>query len=445
MEQEIDLRPYIQAVLRQWLLLVGVMLVFAMTAAFLTLSRPSVAKARGDVLVVGRTAQVTFDDRFVERDATMFTGPTSQRQALIDLASSPELEARVAEQLGLASYETGSLLARVTVTSRSDLLLVEASAPTPDEAKRLAETWARSYEALVNEIYATDSPAGLDSQIDEARQRYDQAQAALSTFYAAGDLVRAQQSVIRAQGILTGSLQAQVGLYTGYLSRTQELNLILEDARTLQAQYEDGGADLGANLAALVVRARLAGAETLPIQLSLGSAEAVAASQADLAEFIRVLTTQRDRMVSQSEGLASEIAAGSSPAVGLSPDARARYEADLAAAQSALSQAESQEKRLLLERETALGAIEVLQARKNDLSIGQAAPEVSVRFIGAAIQPPASVRTQLLVNVAVAVVAGLMLTIALIVVRELLRRLAAPGEDARANSERAGKRPVATD
>jgi capsular polysaccharide biosynthesis protein len=447
MEQEIDLRPYVQAVVRQWRLIIGVVALAAVAAGIVTLSLPRAATARGDVLIIARTPQLTLDSRFADRDATMVTNALNQRQALLDLASSPELEARVAKKLGLELYTTGELLAQVTVSGRSDLLQFETSAKTPEEASLLAETWAGSYEALINEIYS--GGASLEGPLDKARQDYAQAQSDLSAFYASGDLVRIQQSVLRIDGLLSSGAGAHVNMYTQYLSRTQELNLILEDARTLQAQYEQSGSvNLGASLATLAVRARLAGDRELPVQLNFDNAEAFAASQAstaDLAEFVRVLEVERDRMVAQSEALASELAVGNGTAIGLPPDVRARYEADLATAKSMLSQAESQEKRLILQRDVALRAIEVLQAKLNERQIDQAVPEVGVRFVGAAAQPPRPILLRLVANLGAAVVLSFMLVLAFIIGREVLWRRLTPRSAIRTSSERAVDTPTAFD
>lgn len=446
MEQEIDLRPYVHAVARQWRLILGVALVAAMVAAAITMALPRPAVARGDVLVIARTSQLTLDPRFVDRDATMITNTGFQRQALIDLASSSALEARVAEQLGLSSYRTGELLGRVSISSRSDLLRVEASAATPEEARRLADAWGSAYEAFVDEVYGTSVNAFPEDPLDQAQQSYTEAQSALSSFYTSGELVRAQQAVIRAAGVLTGSVAAQMSLYTGYLTRTQELNLILEDARALQAQYEAGGADPGASLAALVVRARLAGADRLPVVVNIDSAATSAVSQADLADFVRILEAERDRRVAEVQALAAALAAGDGTAVGLPSDVRARYETDLAAAWAALSQAEAQERRLLLERDVALRALEVLQAKRNERQVDQAVPEVSVRFVGAAVQPPRSVLVPMIVNGVAAAAVSSAFVVAFVIGRELLRQTSAPRAGALASPERAAAdKPVATD
>ena len=435
MEQEIDLRPYLQAIFRQWWLIVASMVVLGVVAAVWTTSSPRQAQARGDLLLVAQSTQLSLDPRFTERDSSMLTNAVNQRQALLDLASSSALEARVAQALGLSSYHDGELLAKIKVTATSDLLRIGATAATDEEALRLAETWTHSYEALVNELYSGTGAAtqSLEIQLTSAQQRYDEIQTALTAFYATGELVQANQQVKRLEGLLQGGTDAQIRLYNGYLVRAQDLNLILEDARALQAQNETGVApDLAASLTALVVRTRLAGGG-LPVQLNFGSAESFAQGQAtttDLPRFLTVLAGQRDRMVAQANTLAHDLAAGDGSAVGLPPDLRARYEADLATARGALARATGNESALLQRREVALSSLKVLQSKRDEGQIAQAASAVSVRFVGVATVAAKSLASSLGLNLVVAALIGFFLATGWIVGREFVRHLSSGREPA---------------
>ncbi|NTU80930.1 MAG: hypothetical protein HGA45_16380 [Chloroflexales bacterium] len=453
MDQEIDLRPYIQALARQWWLIVGLVMALCVLVVVSTSLSPRQAQARGDLLVIPQSSQLTLDPRFTERDATMVTNSANQRQALIDLASSSALEARVAQALGLSSYRSGELLAKIEVTASSDLIQILASAPTEAEATQLAEAWTQSYEALVNELFSGSNPAAqqIDEQITSAQQRFDVTQTELDSFYASGALVQAQQQAQRLGGLLGGGVEAQVRLYSEYLTRTQELNLILEDARALQAQAKAGApSDLAASLSSLAVRARLAGAEQLPVQLSFDSAESFAQGQgaADLASFVTVLEGERDRMVGQADVLAKALAAGDGSSVGLPDDLRARYEEELSRARGALARAEGQEALLLQRRTVALSSLQVLQTKRDEGQIAQAAPAVSVRFVGVATVPPRSLVASLVLNLGVAVVAGLFLSIAWIIGREVVRRAgpaASKGRPTPTTGERQADHPISSD
>lgn len=440
MEYEIDLRPYLQALLRRWYIIAAIALGCALLAAVLTVRQPVIHQATADVLIVSSSPQLRLDERYITRDATVVTGASQQRQALIDLATSGVLERRVARELGEEDAVPGSLLAKIQVTSASDLLRVTASAQDDAPAAELAETWARTYEAMVGELYsgAESSTSLIDVQIAEARQRFDEARGNLDAFYAQGDLVAAQQQVDRLDGLLDIGVDAQLHLYTEYLTRTEELSLIIEDARSLQAQRTGGTPpDLASALSSLAVRARIAGAERLPIQLTFDSAESFAQGQAegsDLDRFVTVLEGERDRMVAEAEALTRAMAEGDSTAVGLPVDQRARYEAELGTARGALARAQSQESLLKQQVEVALRSLEVLQARRDELLIAQTTPQVSVRLVGSGVVAPRSVASSTMVNALVGGIVGAILGMILVLAFEIIssarRRTARPASRA---------------
>lgn len=438
MEQEIDLRPYLWALLRGWKLIIGAALIAVAVAVVIVLLQPEQYEANAQLLIAPTTSQVTLDSRFETRESPLIANPTFQRQALFDLAKSPILEARVAEELGLATYEPGELLEQVEVSSTSDLISIAVSNPDPAAAAELADTWARTYERLVNELYtgAEAEAKQVAAEYRDAQQRYEDAQRELESFLNEGGLVAADQEVKRLEGLLDGSRQAQQMLYTQYLSRTQELNLILEDARIVREQAGTADGDsLADSLAALALRSRVAGGAQLPVELRFDSGESFAqgreATRADLEQLIEVVQRERDRLVAETERLGAAIAAGDGSAVGLTPETRAAYERELAVARSTYEQLRALQQFLTQRRDIALTSLEVLQRRSDDLRLAQATPEVNVRYVGSGLVSPPSLLRSLLISVALAGILALMLSSGLVIALEIARRLrksaAAPG------------------
>lgn len=429
MDKDFDLRPYLSAVIKRWRLIIACGVSFALITALTVWFSPQPSRARADLFISPRSPELTFDGRFTDGSTAILSNQSYQRQALIDLGKSRALEARAAERLGRADDPPGRLAERITIRSDSDLINVLAVAPTQAEASALAEAWAQGYQELVAELYngAADQRVQVELDLADAQQRFDQSQNALDSFYAGGELIRATYEVTRLTGLVLGGAGAQVGMYTSHLSRTQELGLILEDARSLQAQYEGGGqTDLSAALAALAVRARLAGSGQLPVQLSFTSTESFAqgeAATADLARFVAVLEAEYERMVAAAGALAGDLAAGDTSAVGLAPETSLAYESELAKAKAALARAEGVEQRLLQDRRLALSTIEVLQNRSNELQIQQSLVPVELRVVSVAPERPGSLLVALLLNTAVAAVAGVLLGVILALALELARRL----------------------
>jgi len=452
MEQEIDLRPYAQAVLRRWRwIAVGVLAAVAL-AVIITLVLPRANRASANVLIDPVIAQVSLDARFAERDTGLFTNPNTRRQALIDLATSPVLEARVLEKLGQADLKPGDLLRRVRVRATSDLLTITASGRDAADAGRLVQLWGQMYEDLVRELYGGGSfgVERIDQELDEARARHAEARRTMDAFLRQGELARASQEVTRLRELLGVSRQAQKDLYAAYLARTQQLSLVLEDARMLRADVERGEGAPADALAALVVRLRAAGGENLPVDLTISSPETLAAGrEATLSELERltaVIESERDRLMGEAKRMAAAIAAGDASAVGLDATTRSRYEVELATAEGRLAELVSEQRALSQTLDLALNTLAVLQAKRDEQVIAQATSSISVRYLGDAPVPPASRAVLLVRNGLIAAALAGFLVITLIIVLEIARQVRqAPAPPPVPRGEPAPERPPASD
>jgi len=433
MEEEIDLRPYLQAVLRQWRWILGAVLIALLAAVAFTLAQPRASRASATVLIDPLISQVVLDARFSERDTGLFSSATTRRQALLDLAESPVLEARVIAAVGDSKTQPGDLLRRVEVSATSDLLTITASGPDAAEAGRLAQAWGQAYEQLVAELYSGGNLGveQIETELAEAQARHAQARRDLDAFLRQGDLVQADQEVSRLQRLLETSRESQQALYTSYLSRTQELNLVLEDARALRAQLQSSPAGApGDALAALVLRLRAAGGEQLPVDLSVGSPESLTAGReatlGELEQLIAVLQAERDRVVAETGRIAAAIAAGDTSAVGVDPQARARYERELAAAQGRLAELFTQQRVLSQTVDLAQNTLAVLQAKRDEQVIARTTASVNVRYLGSGPVRPPSLLFLLLRNAVLAALLVGFLAVSVVIAREIVRQVSRP-------------------
>ena len=452
MEQEIDLRPYAQAVLRRWRwVAVGVLAAVAL-AVIITLVLPRANRASASVLIDPVIAQVSLDARFAERDTGLFTNPNTRRQALIDLATSPVLEARVLEKLGQADLKPGDLLERVRMRATSDLLTITVRGRDAAEAQRIARLWGLTYEDMVRQLFSatTLNLESIEQELIKAQARYDEAQRAVDEFVRKGDLIRVSQEVARLRELLDTSRQGQKDLYAAYLAQTRGLRLMLEDARMLRAQIERGEGVPADALAALVVRLRAAGGGNLPVDLTISSPETLAAGrEATLSELERltaVIESERDRLLNETDRLGTAIASGDLSAVGMDPQIRTRYESELAAAESRMNALAAEQRMLNQALEVSINALSVLQAKRSELTIARTTSLVSVRYLGDAPVPPASRAVLLVRNGLIAAALAGFLVITLIIVLEIARQVRqAPAPPPVPRGEPAPERPPASD
>jgi uncharacterized protein involved in exopolysaccharide biosynthesis len=432
MEQEIDLRPYFLALIKRWRFIGLVVIVAVAAAVIAAVMTPSSYTAVADVLVLTSSAELQFDPRFVTSDTSQLASPTGRRDALLTLASSGMLEEKVIEDLPEnftdQPYNPGDLVEAVEIQATGDLIRISTGAVEPERARAMAEAWASNYVQLVNEVYAKDEAAvdEIQEQLNEAQQRYNNTQQELETYIGNSQTVQLEQQVKNIQDLLDGSREANQSLYTQYLSRTHELELILNDAQTLREQVDSvqsqGFSD---SLAALMLRARVVGSEQLPVDLRFDNpgtlTQGEGASLADLDVFIKVVQQRRSELIDVTQQLAQDIAEGSASASGLNAGMRERYERELTLLQQQFEQQKAQQLFLEQQRNVALESLSILQRKLDEQIIAAGASEAAVRFVGTSIEPPGSVVSQVAVYSAVAMVLGLFLGIAFVIIQDIVR------------------------
>lgn len=452
MEQELDLRPYVSALLRRWRLIISAALIFSALAMGLLLLQSRSVVAVADLLVAPTTPQVSLDERYTERDSLLVTNQVFQRQALINLATSTTLESQVAKELNITPYVPGALLERVTINSDSDLLRIRAAAPTDAEAITLADTWARSYARLVTEVYTNDAlgEEQLVEELAEAGARFDAIQVELEQFYADGRIVSIEQQINNVNGVLDGSREASELLYSQYLTRTREVELLIQDAQAIQAQTVTGStASVADVVASLALRARAVGGEQAPIQLQIGGEGLVSGGDTatELERLIGALEELHARLTSESAQIAQAVATGDSSVVGLSPETTSGLIDELARLRGEQALLESRERLLEQRRDVALEALQLLQRKSNEQQIAQTTPTISVRFVSTTLSPPESMLSRLLMGIVGGFVVGAVLGATLVLVLDFLvpwvrsTSAARPG----VTPDRPVKQPTSTD
>jgi uncharacterized protein involved in exopolysaccharide biosynthesis len=431
MEEEIDLRPYVAAVIRQWRTIVVIVVMAAIGAAILAISLPLSYTASADVLILPTRSQLTFDSRFVTNNASIGTDAASRRQALVALATSPALEAqvlpKVPESLVDKTYRPGALARRLQINAEGDLLHIKGSAPDEQSAQALALAWGQGYVAMINDLYGRDKTMlhELEGQMSDAQNRYEQAQQDVETFIGSGTIVRVEQQISMTTDLLTETRDGPQKLYTQYLDQARALEATLRDAETLRQQVANGQTDgLANSLTMLALRTRAAGDVQLPIDLRFDDPAAFERSSAtlgDLDALIGVLQQRIAALMEQSGQLAQAISDGKDDAGGISAAQRESYEKRLGELNQQFEQQTAQLKFLQQRRDLALESLSILQRKLEEQRVALGTPEIQVRFIGVAAEPPRSMLSRLILFTGAAIVASLFLSIFIIVAQAIVR------------------------
>jgi capsular polysaccharide biosynthesis protein len=432
MEAELDLRPYIVIILRRWKMLLGFALIATFIASALVVAEPSKFSSTANLLVVPDSNQVTFDSRFTTNEVSQVSTAALQRQGMLALATSSTLEALTRSSLPpeLANEYSvpGSMLGAVQVQTDGDLVKIVATAGQEATSQALAESWAKSYQQLVNDLYNSDARLSdtVKAQLADAGQRYDEAQQNLEAFIAGSTLAELEQRITNLQNLLSNAANADQQLYIDYLKHVRDLDMVVADARTLRDQVADGQLDsLGNALALLSLRARAAGITELPFTLSFSDPAAIGAgttvSVEDIDQLTAVLQQRRLELIDQTQGLARSLAVGDGDLIGLASQIRQRYIAELTELVRQQEAQQSQQRLLEQRRDIAFESLKLLQTKSDELEIARRSPQVEVRFISVSVNQPVSISRQLALSSVVGFGLGLFLGLVGVILFDILR------------------------
>lgn len=198
-DELIDIRGLIATLIswRREIAAIAILLVVVVGGGLILLGTliPAPYMAASTVVILRTKTSVSLDGRFttsVEQNSA--ADATSRRAALVGLIINSTIAEKVISELGdqlplelrqtsrLTLNVTGELANNVIRNSSSDLILIQASADDPMVAALIADSWARHYVVLVNQIYGVapdDMIASVELELDSSQAAYDRAQANL--------------------------------------------------------------------------------------------------------------------------------------------------------------------------------------------------------------------------------------------------------------------------
>ncbi|MEI7643236.1 MAG: hypothetical protein WCJ55_02900 [Chloroflexales bacterium] len=402
MDQEIDLRPYLMALLRRWRLILACALALALVGSASLALIPQGRRAIANVLIIPSTSQITLDPRFLTTNDSTASNPTAARLALVNLASSYLLAGTVLQDVGQAAGSTAAdpiqeLRSQVKVDATNDMFQITVSDADPDRAQKIAEAWGKAYARLVADTYSRSQGQAdlLTSDIAAAQQRYDDAQRAVESLLKDGQSVKVNNQIARLNTLLNDSSASQQQLYAAYLARTRQIDMILKDAQTMRDQADgQSTSSFVDSYTALLLRARVIDGATPLFQLSAAdlapSAVSTNSQLASLDQVIVTLTRRRDQLLAESNTLASMIASNNVDTVGLDSTTRQRYIDEVTALNSTAEQLQAKQTILVQQRDLARDTLLLLQRKREEQDVARNTPQIVVRFISANIEPQTS-------------------------------------------------------
>jgi len=229
MEEEIDLRIYIDILLKWWWLIALAALVVGAGAFVYTASQTPVYEATAGVVSLRSRVEISLgsgfesiseDDFLLSPQASAALLDRNQRRlnTLTGMVRSGSIARQVAGELReildeedaaparLMEYVEGRLMS-LNGGGASDTIEIVVTHPNPLIAAEIANAWARAFEVHVNAIYGETSSyspfADISSQVVTAKSEYDQAQAVWVAFLNTEDrIAELQRQVAEDEAVI---------------------------------------------------------------------------------------------------------------------------------------------------------------------------------------------------------------------------------------------------
>jgi succinoglycan biosynthesis transport protein ExoP len=269
-EEEIDLREYIDVLIRHWKAIVALAVVAALVAGLVGFLLPPTYEATALVAAVQPKYQMRFDPKF-----ETLNNEESPLKAYPALATSDDVLSKVITAAGDILDEDEqqvhalSLMVEAASSADPSLIALKVRSRDPVKAARLANIWADIVVREINDLYG---------QSEEEAQFYEaQVQTAETSLKSAEEALIAYQATNQTN-ILNIKIAAMQQSLRTYYDAGQAIQLVIEDANNLIArlrlQSNDAPASLGDDLASLFLAVQsLSTKYQLPIELQVDSAQ----------------------------------------------------------------------------------------------------------------------------------------------------------------------------
>jgi uncharacterized protein involved in exopolysaccharide biosynthesis len=243
-EDEIDLRPYIHALIHNWWRMAVVAIILALLALVFSLLQAREYVATTTILLTRSQASLRLAEQFPTIQENIYDS-SGRMNALLTIAQSDAISLAtlnsVRDKLPADQRELEAMKNRVEVTDRGDSILVSASAETPELAAEIANTWARQAVLAINQAYSGDQPLEeIQSQLSSANQDYVDAQSSLESFIRDNQITLLEKKIDEANNLLSEAVNDRAWQISYYYNRKQSMQDLSIKAEALKQQLSSG-------------------------------------------------------------------------------------------------------------------------------------------------------------------------------------------------------------
>lgn len=395
MEEEIDLREYINVLIRHWYWIVGLALVTAAVAFVVTSFQPPTYEATA--LVVATKPRYLF--QFDERVENILFDPAQFSKGYLTIATSDDLLLSTVSAMDppLSPERQSAKRLREMITAETggdpSLIKLTVRSQDPEEAARLANVWAGQLVDQLDNVYGRKNNLPFfEAQTVEAKTTLEQADQALAAFrreYGLGFSDNTHSGEMTLDLGIARRLQDKTDLLMQYEAKADQIAPLLQEAQAVAEQVDDTTSPaIVAGLLADMLQLGLVKEEeeeektSLLVQISLGELDA----ETSLSALITALEAKQDSIDEAIVQLTAEVES---------------LQAELADRQQELDQ-------LLRDRQVAQDTYLTLSSKSQETYVETQQEAGGVRLLSHAAVPLEPVGPRRLLNTVVAGTLGLM-------------------------------------
>jgi len=310
MEEEIELRPYIELLVKRWYLILGAAILAAVVAFAISSFQPPEYEATSIVAITEPSFRVQFEPRIQE-----LSEDAQPLKAFPELATSDQVLQQLLAEIkpdlvnGTSLEELRTIL---SAESGSDPTLVRLSARAkdPNDAAEIVNTWAKIFVSSSNDTFGDlgeEQEEFFIEQLGKAEAELSKVEEALISFEA-----------VSRYSIIDSELASLRHFQSSYLTDTLKITFLLQDIQGLRELLDAESAEdvsFADQLTILALQLKAFDADTsVPLQLQLDSTESLIERDRDqqgtiLGNLIITLETRLEQIEETLLGLEPEILA----------------------------------------------------------------------------------------------------------------------------------------
>ncbi len=416
MNDEIDLRPIFQALMKAWKTIIAVVLVSGLLAGLIKVLMTPPYEARATLLVTNKTIQVAPSTPIVSEQAPLSALGNTQYNVIEDLMKSDILMKRLENVLAEKGFNIGDAQLEVDRQNNTTFIL-KAYGHSSSDAEQFVDMYAQEVIRFIYESYGADDTLLSETEqlLNQARERYRKAQAELERFIEGGEIEATSQEIRRISNAIEGVRAATLNRYNEYLSRMNQIDRLLREARLLRERMKYGELDLSDSVASLLFRLQSINAVGGPtLQLDSTVVSNISATVSDVDDLISSLEAEYSRLQRDVAEL-SITRFDSFTTVNLE-----QLYKQLFIEQTRLEQLNRKQVELTRERDTAYSLYDTLLRRIDELKLEELSRPITVRHLGTVADEKPSLVSKAALFAGLGSLVGLIISVFSVVARTLV-------------------------